>query len=113
MAVWYDSLYVGQGAVHLHSAIYKSIETKTYIKGVYLITLASGQDDQLDVFDSFQLNSPYLSGHLMPIIGIALGKEEAYMLVKNIAEDVYKYTGGLEIRRYFEEKLYHSEPSGS
>ena len=41
----------------------------------------------------------------MPIIGIALGKDEAYRLVRDIAADVYKYTGGLEIRRYFEEKL--------
>ncbi len=105
MAVWYEELYVGQGAAFLYQDIYKSIETKTYIKGVYLITLASGQNDQLDVFDSIQLASPHLAGKMMPIVGIALGKTEAYTLVRDMAADVYKYTGGLEIRKYFEKKL--------
>ena len=105
MAVWYDELYVGLGASPLYPDIYKSIEKKTYIKGVYLITLASGKNDQLDVYDSFMLNFSYQYRNIMPIIGIALGKDEAYRLVRDIAADVYKYTGGLEIRRYFEEKL--------
>lgn len=105
MAVWYDELYVGLGAAPLYQDIYKSIEKETYIKGVYLITLASGMNDQLDVYDSFMLNFSYHYRNIMPIIGIALGQEEAYRLVRDIAADVYKYTGGLEIRKYFEKKL--------
>ena len=105
MAVWYDELYVGQGAVHLYPDIYKSIETKTFIKGVYLITLASGESDQLDVYDSYFLNFSYSYRNIKPIIGIALGQDEAYQLVRDIAADVYKYTGGLKIRKYFEDKL--------
>ena len=105
MAVWYDELYVGQGAAPLYPNIYKSIEKKTYLKGIYLITLASGRNDQLDVYDSYMLNFSYLYRDIMPIIGIALGQDEAYRLVRDIARDVYKYTGGLEIRKYFEEKL--------
>lgn len=105
MAVWYNNLFMGANAAPLYEKIYRSIEDEKYLPGVYLITIAAGEKDQLDSYDSIQLMMPALRRRLQPIIGVALGKEEAMSLLQNIAQEVYKETGGLHMRAYFEKKF--------
>ena len=105
MAVWYSNLYMGEKAAPLYEKIYRSIEDEKYLPDVYLITIAGSDRDQLDLFHSIQLYMPALRRRLKPIIGVAIGREEGTALLQSIAADVYKETGGLYMRRYFEEKL--------
>lgn len=105
MAVWYDKLYTGANAALIYEKIHNSIESEQYIPGVYLITLASNEREQLDIYDSIQLYLPALKRRLEPIIGVACGHEEALSLFKTIADDVYSKTGRLMIRKYFEEMM--------
>ena len=105
MAVWYDKLYTGQNASLIYDRIYKSVEEEQYVPGIYLITLSRNPVEQLEIYDSIQLVQPAFKKRLMPIIGIAAGKEEAMKLFVNIASDVLKKTNGLQIRRYFEERI--------
>lgn len=105
MAVWYENLYMGAAAAPLYDQIYHSIEEEKYLPDVYLITIAAAVKDQLDCYESIQLFMPALRRRLKPIIGLAYGKEEAMSLLQTIAEDVYRETGGLRIRTYFEERL--------
>lgn len=105
MAVWYEKLYTGQKAAQMYDRIHKSVEEGHYIPGVYLITLAANQKEQLDIYDSIQLYLPALKKRLEPIVGIACGREEALSLFETIAGDVLAKTGGLRIRKYFEEEM--------
>ena len=105
MAIWYEKLYTGKNAGLMYSEIYKSVEEEQYIPGVYLITLSSNAAEQLDIYDSVQLYLPAVKKRLMPIIGVAAGKEEAMSLFKSIADDVWKNTRSLHIRKYFEERI--------
>ena len=105
MAVWYDKLYTGAQAAAMYKRIHKSIENEKYIKNVYLITIAEGDKDQLDVFDSVQLYMPALRRRLQPIVGIAYGRDEAISLVQAILKDVYKNTGNLYARKFFESEM--------
>lgn len=112
MAVWYENLYMGINAAPLYDQIYRSIEEEEYMPEVYLITIAAGEKDQLDSFQSIQLMMPALRRRLQPIIGVALGKEEAMTLLQDIARDVYEKTGDLYLRKYFEEKLRKQQETG-
>ena len=109
MAIWYDKLYTGSQAAKMYKSIHRSIEKEKYIKDVYLITIAAGDNDQLDVFDSIQLYMPALKRRLQPIVGIAYGKEEAIALVQTILMDVYKITGNYHVRKFFESEMKLNE----
>jgi len=109
MAVWYSKLYIGEKAAPLYEKIYRSIEDEKYLPGVYLITIAGADKDQLDIFDSIRLFMPALRRRLKPVIGIAYGKDEALDLLRTIAENVRRETGSLYLRSYFEEKLKEQE----
>lgn len=67
---------------------------------VYVITLSDKADEQLEIFHSGQLLQSYYKCYPPCIIGIADGYGEALELVKNIAEEVYQQTGGLDIKGY-------------
>lgn len=105
MAVWYDKLYTGQNAGLIYDKIHKSVEDEHYIPGVYLITLAYNEKEQLDIYDSIQLYQPALKKRLQPIVGIASGNEEALKVFQVIADDVLKKTGHLRIREFFVKEM--------
>lgn len=113
MALWYEKLYTGQNAALIYDKIHKSVEEERYIPGVYLITLSSNQNEQLDIYDSIQLYMPALRQRLSPIIGIACGNEEAMGVFQIIAEDVLQKTGGLRLREYFTKEMGIDKAIGS
>lgn len=67
---------------------------------VYVITLSDKADEQLEIFHSGQLLQSYYKSYPPYIIGIADGYKEAIELTQSIAEEVYRCTGGLDIKSY-------------
>lgn len=67
---------------------------------VYVITMSDQEEEQLEIFHSGQLLQKYYRTHPPYIIGIADGYQGALELTRGIAEEVYRKTGGLDIKSY-------------
>jgi hypothetical protein len=74
------------------------------MKYVFLITLASNPKNLLDIYPGYVFLQPYFQEQDQLILGIALGKDEAFSVAQKIIEDVYGSTGALRIQEYFEPK---------
>ena len=102
---WYRELYLGPTASrHIHGIREKAVEGRI-MAGVYYITPSSAGEGLLDIYHNGMLKQPLFS-HLQctDIVGVAYGKPEAAELVRVIIEDIYRKTGGLDVRNYFKDQ---------
>jgi hypothetical protein len=97
---WYHKLYVGKTAKKKRYEIVWKVKHKAGMLGVYLITLASNEENLLDIMDSSVLLQPFYKNENIFIVGIACGYDEAVELAARIIEELYKQTGEFHIRQF-------------
>ena len=88
MVNWYKNLYVGDTAKKKQKKWMRRIENKKAVPGVWLLTLPSSQQNNLDVIPADLLLQP------------AVSREEAFELVEAIALETYRETGEVKIREW-------------
>lgn len=99
---WYSELYTGKNAEKKAKRRIKEINNGIYRGNTYLITLAVNPADQLEILSVHQLRFSYIRRNCPMILGIASGKEEALEVFMEIVDQVYRETGDVKIRDYFE-----------
>lgn len=67
-----------------------------------MITLSEGGNTLFDIYPSHVLLSPWYRKKDILILGIACGKQEAMETAGHMAADVYRATGGFEVRQFFD-----------
>lgn len=92
--------YIGDLAKLCENEILDSIREENPYPGAYFLTAAVNKAEQLDIVDSRTYFSPFTRTK-MEILGIACGKKEALLLVKQIADDVYRNKKADDIRSLF------------
>ncbi len=98
---WYKNLYMGETArKERHKIIYSVDRHKLYL-GAYVLTLAANGTDLIDIIPAFLLRPEQVKDPKFEIIGIAVTKEEAMELSREIIMDVYEKTGSFDVRGYF------------
>lgn len=102
MLKWYKNLYVGNNAKKKKKKIIDKINNGSGQLGIYVITLAASQKNNLDIFSSNHLLQKSFRECCPLIVGIAKGYEEAMDLVQEITQDVIESTGSVDIRGYLE-----------
>lgn len=100
---WYDALWVGPGAAGQKRRIISSIKKHKPMAGAYFIALAENPLDVLDIVPVGMLVNAACSTDSLYILGIAVGKQEAFELVEKMVDYIYRETGALDIRGYFSE----------
>lgn len=102
---WYRNLYLGPNAAQNIQKIRKKASSGKSMAGVYYITLASAQDNLLDIFHNAMLAQPlFAEQQCTDVVGVAEGKQEAIRLTETILGDIYSKTGTLDIRSYFKKE---------
>lgn len=102
---WYRNLYLGPNAAQNIQKIRKKAASGKTMAGVYYITLASTQDNLLDIFHNVMMTQPlFADEQCTDVVGVAEGKQEAFRLTETIIWDIYSKTGGFEIRSYFKKE---------
>lgn len=102
MIRWAEKLYL---SADIKSK--KKIKLMEYIENgkltfeVYCITFASNPDNLFDIINANELLFPYYAKKEMYVLGLAASKEQAKLLVKDMIEEIYKNTGGFQVRDYF------------
>ncbi len=106
MAKWYEKLYIGNGSSEIADEVIKSIDEGGIIPpDAYLITLSNKPGDQMEIFKASLLYFPYHRNNVNPIIGIAKGESEGYIVMLNILSDVYRETGDLNAKEFFKNRI--------
>jgi len=99
---WYQNLYVGTNAMPHIQAIRRKAASGRLMAGVYYITRASVPGNLLDIFHNGMLKQPLFAKlQSGDVIGVAEGRTEALCLAEQIIWEVYRETGGFQIRSYF------------
>ena len=100
MVNWYKNLYVGDTAKKKQKKWMRRIENKKAVPGVWLLTLPSNQQNNLDVIPADLLLQPAVRRNCPMIVGLAVSREEAFELVEAIALETYRETGEVKIREW-------------
>lgn len=104
---WYPKLYLSKTAAKKKMLIQK-IESGKPPMHTYLITLAPGMENQLEIIPAWELKFWHSGRAVPPVIGIGCSRMEAFELVRRITEDVYRKTKGAGLRAYFGSMEYAS-----
>ena len=100
---WYKKLYIGESALESKRDIIKSIKKNKFQLGAYVLTLPLGKDSIMDIYPAFVLLQPNLNTKELCIIGIAMGKEEAFDVFQKIVMYSFEMTGSFMIKDFLTE----------
>lgn len=98
---WAVNLYTTEKTKKALPKIMRKIGKRKLQPGIWLITIASNEQNLLDVFHSIYYLQPMFANMNPDIVGIAENEDAAKDLVTKITEDVWKQRGDFDVRAYF------------
>ena len=98
---WAVNLYTTEKTKKQLPRIMQKIRKQKLQPGIWLITLASNEQNHLDIFQSIYYVQPMFAKLNPDIVGIAESEEAAKELVVKILEDVYVQNQNFDVRTYF------------
>ena len=100
---WYERLYVGEKAKKNRFSILQAVREEKS-SGYYILTPASNPKNLLDIYPALTLKQPYYKQQDLLIVGVAADYQDAAMLVGRIVGDVYKKTGGYDVKGFLRQE---------
>lgn len=97
---WYANLYVGEQLQNTYKKHIRCIECAGRPRGDYLVALPANPVNLLDIMP-VKTARHY---EAVRVIGIAKDKQEAIGIAASIVDEVYRNTGGFDVKRYLKEK---------
>lgn len=98
---WAVNLYTTEKTKKTLPRIMQKVRKRKLQPGIWLITLASNEQNLLDIFHSIYYFQPMFAKMNPDIVGIAESEDAARELVLKIIEDVWKQNGDFDVRAYF------------
>ncbi|MBO5198996.1 MAG: hypothetical protein J6B85_10820 [Lachnospiraceae bacterium] len=97
-------MYFGDNVKKKHRRIMHQIEHGRFVSGIFCITFASNEANLFDILEAKELLFPYYKKRDVHIVGLAKGRDEACLLVRDMIDEIYQETGGFDVRKYFSNK---------
>lgn len=104
MVVWKEALYVAGIPQKKQKRIMKSIEKKRPVRGVYLITAPSNEQNCLEYVKANQILQPYYGKKEVTVYGLAGSEEAAQELAASMICGTYAATGDFRVIPYLEQR---------
>ena len=101
---WYNPLYTDSKTQRKEARIRWLLDHGAGSFQLYLLTLSTSPGMQLDIVRAAELKQKVIRRRLPLIVGVASSYENALELLEEIAEDVLRRTGTVQIREYFEDR---------
>lgn len=105
MVRWYKNLFLDGITRHTARQIQLRIEKEKLQYPVFLVALASNEDNLLDVMNVNELLFSYYKKRTTHILGLASSRQQAKIMAAVIVSKVYQDTGGCDVRAYVKEKF--------
>ena len=99
---WYRDLYIGDNARKKAGKIIEKVNKNKLQKNVFLITKAANGCDLFDIYPAHVFLQKHFKTADYLIIGLALGYDEALLLVQTIVDELYCKQGITNLKEYFE-----------
>lgn len=97
---YYKKLYIGEGLADKREEVIRRLNQRELLLNTYIITLAQGEQNHLEFFDSILLHQEIIAEQKLIVVGIAAGYDEALEVVEKITREVYDETKDTDIRNY-------------
>ena len=97
----HKNLYWGESVSDLKRTIKYEIKYRRFAVGYYCLTLPDNEENLMDIIQSEQLKLKFMRTKSRVVVGIAGSKREAMALAGKIIYDIYKETGGFDVKGYF------------
>lgn len=97
---YYKHLYWSEGLTKKKEKIIQKMDAGKLLPGIFLVTLAPGEQNQLEIHRYVLLLQPVLRREDIFVVGISGDYDEALELVEEITQEVYNKTKGADIRSY-------------
>lgn len=102
--ILYENLYIGESLQHNKDRIIRRMKKGKVVLRLFCVTLPLGSHGLIEIYPYYELQQPWLKAQHVVVIGLAKTREEAFLLVQEIVEEVYEKTRGFEIAHYLERK---------
>ena len=101
---WHENLYAGESIRHKLQKVKWKVAHNAGQLRVYVITLASNEKNLLDIIPARELLQKYYPKRDLYVVGLAGNYKEAVELAGHIVSDVYRKTGGFDVRFHLRQK---------
>ncbi|WP_124066388.1 hypothetical protein [Clostridium sp. E02] len=101
---WYNHLYVGEKARKKRYRIIQEIRKEKSHSNIYVITPATNGNNILDIYPTTFFEFPFLKEETFLILGIAADYFEALEVAGRVIHDLYRKTGGFDLKIFLEEE---------
>lgn len=98
--VLYENLYIGDCLQQNKDKIIRKMKKGKVVLRLFCVTLPLGSHGLLDIYPYYELQQSWFEQQSVVVIGIAKSREEAFLLVRDIIEEVYQKTGEFQIKQY-------------
>lgn len=97
---YYKHLYLSEELEKKKDKIIQKIEAGKILPGIFLVTLAPDEKNQLEIHRYILLLQPVFHRENLLVVGISKDYEGALELVEEITREVYNKTKSADIRSY-------------
>ena len=80
--------------------IIKKLCKNKFFPGVYLITIASNNIDQLDIISTTQFVQPFYKEYIFNVVGISSNYNQALSLIEKMVNDCINVRNDCNIKEY-------------
>ena len=101
MIRWSEHLYIDEDIEDEFKAVKRKIEKGKFQFNVYCIMISSNSSNMLDIVNSNELRFDFYKNRENVILGIAKGKSNAVLIVKNMIMDYFNAFGTYNIRSQY------------
>ena len=96
---WYERLYVGEKAKKFRYSVIQAVRERRPL-GYYVLTPAVDEKNLLELYPAVTFSLPYYRDQDLLIVGVALDFEDAARLSARIIDEVYRKTGGFDVKAF-------------
>lgn len=99
---WCKKLYYGRLAGLQSKVLLRTLKRRRWLPGIYVIALSDKDGELLEIYDTSEFVQKPFKAKLrhMRVAGIAVGRNEAFELVRTIIDDAYKLRGDFDLAKY-------------
>ena len=98
---WAENLYTTEKTKKILPRIMNKLEKGRIQPGIWFITIASNEQNLLDIFHSICYQQAIYAELNPDIVGVAESEDAAKELLVSMTEDIYRETAGFDVRAYF------------
>lgn len=102
MITWTEKVYFSENIKERkREKLRKRLSEGKFAYGYFCVTYPSNPSNVLDIISAGELKYPHYKRSEIKVLGLAKGYEEAQELVRVLIEEIYRSTGGFDIRNYY------------